>query len=274
MISNIVDLGPDNDARLLRLHTALGLGTGFQFVIVEVEPGPIRKEVVRRIQTWSGQASIGTLAVVALDPDATLAEQLDLEAGAIVTGLEPPSPTEAPARDWIAELNWSRDALPGLVPGPLVLAVSQAAHRGLFERAPDLYSWRRHTTRVTITARELAIPLSSSGDSYWLEQRERLSSILAEGDFASIGRTALLFSLADTLLQLGDEQGASRVLDEAAPSVSLSPKGEASEVVLAYYEIGHGSLRQLRCLRTHANASVRSHSHAETSRVPAKGSEI
>src|SRR5712671_5468408 len=135
MISSVVDLGRDNDARLLRLRTALALGTGFQLVIVEVEPGPIRGEVVRRIQTWSRHEAIGALALVSLDPDATLTAQLGLKSGAIVTGLEPPSPTVAPARDWIAELNWSRDALPRLVPGPLVLIVSQVMHQGLFERA-------------------------------------------------------------------------------------------------------------------------------------------
>jgi len=248
MISGVVDLGRDNDARLLRLQTALALGTGFQLVLVEVEPGPIRKEVVRRIQTWSGHPAIGALSLVSLDPAATLAAQLGVKTGAIVTGLEPPSPTEAPVRDWIAELNWSRDALPGLVPGPLILVVSQAMHQELFERASDLYSWRRHTARVSIIARDLALPLTSPGDRYWLEQRERLSGILAEGVFTSIGRTAVLFSLADVLSELGDERGASGVLDEVVPFpvVSSSPKDEGENVVFAYYGLGRARCALLR----------------------------
>jgi tetratricopeptide (TPR) repeat protein len=216
VISGVVNLGRDNDARLLRLRTALELGMGFQLVLVEVEPGPIRKEVIRRIQTWSGRALIGPLSVVSLDPDATLPAQLDGKSGAIVTGLEPSGPTEVPVRDWIAELNWSRDALPALVSGPLILVVSQAIHQGLFERASDLYSWRRHTARVVVTARELAVPLSSPGDRYWVEERERLVELTAMGVLSPKGRTTMLVRLADVLLQLGDERGASRALEEAS----------------------------------------------------------
>lgn len=245
MIAGVVNLGRDNDARLVRLRTALALGTGFQLVLVEAEPGPIRREVIRRIQTWSGHDAIAALAVVSLDAGATLAAQLGGKSGAIVTGLEPARPGGAPARDWIAELNWSRDALPGLVPGPLILAVSQAMHHGLFERAPDLYSWRRHTARVAITARDLAAPLSSPGDRYWLEQRDRLTGILAEGVFRSLGRTAVLLSLADVLSELGDERGASRVLDEAARSTTPSD-GNGHELALAYCDIGRAGCALVR----------------------------
>lgn len=226
MISGGVDLGRDNDARLLRLQTALALGAGFQLVLVEVEPGPIRKEVVRRIQTWSGHAAIGALSRVSLDPDVTLAAQLGVKAGAIVTGLEPPSPAEAPARDWIAELNWSRDALPGLVPGPLILIVSQAMHQALFERASDLYSWRRHTARITITARELARPLASPGDLYWLAERDRYVGFIATDIFSAKGRATMLVHLAEALLQLGDERGALHALDEISGLDSALPDDE------------------------------------------------
>jgi hypothetical protein len=154
---------------------------------------------------------------------------LDLKSGAIVIGLEPPDPTELPVRDWSAELNWSRDALPGLVPGALVLIVSQEVHQGLFERASDLYSWRRHTARVVFHARELAAPLSSPGDRYWLEQRERISRILSEVVLTSFGRTTLLLDLAEALLQLGDERGASRVLAQISRSEGSLPDDELDE---------------------------------------------
>jgi len=246
VITGIINLGRDNDARLVRLRTALALGTGFQLVIVEAEPGPIRKEVIRRIQAWSGHDSIAALALVSLKDDAPLAAQLGGASGAIVTGLEPPSPIEAPVRDWIGELNWTRDALPELVAGPLILVVSQVMHRTLFEQAPDLYSWRRHTAQVTVTVRDLAAPLSSPGDRYWLGERDRLSGILADGTFSSIGKTAVLLSLADVLFELGDERGASRVLDEAALSRASQLDADGDDIALAYCDIGRAECALVR----------------------------
>ncbi len=224
MICSSVELGRDNDARLQRVRTALALGRGFQLFIVEVEPGPIRREVLRRVQTWSHHHETAeTLAAVMLDPEATLAAQLERPSGgAMVMGLEPPSPTEASPRDWVAELNTSRDLLPQLVPGPLVLMVSQAMNRSLFERAPDLYSWRRSSIHITLTARELALPLCSPGDPYWLEQRERISHILAL-DPSPTGRMLRSFDLSGVLLALGDERAASRALDEVEARLGPEP---------------------------------------------------
>ncbi|HEX7841869.1 MAG TPA: hypothetical protein VF469_30575 [Kofleriaceae bacterium] len=246
MISGVVELGRGNDARLSRLRTVLALGTGFQLILVEAEPGPIRKEVIRRILTWSGHDSIAALALVCLDADATLAAQLGGKSGAIVTGLEPASPADAPARDWTTELNWTRDALPELVPGPVILVVSGVMHRALFEQAPDLYSWRRHTAQVTVTVRDLAAPLSSPEDRYWLAERDRLSSILADDTFSSIGKTAVLLSLADVLFELGDEPGASRVLDEAALSRSSQSDVGDNDIALAYCDIGRAECALVR----------------------------
>lgn len=231
MIAEILELGQENDKRLLRLRTALALGRGFQLVIIEAEPGPIRREVIRRIKTWSGYESIGAFATVTLDPAATLPVQLEQQSGAIVTGFEPPSPTESPARDWVGELNWSRDLLPELVPGPFILVVSQAIHRELFERAPDLFSWRRHTTHVTVIARELALPLSSPGDPYWLEASKRLQSILAQVVVSPSGRTTLLLNLAGVLLHLGDEPAASRMLEEVRAPANTPTDIEDEDLV-------------------------------------------
>ena len=225
LISGIVDLGRDNDVRLIRLRTALSLGSGFQLAIVEVEPGPIRKEVIRRIQSWSDHESIGPLAIVSLDVNAALQAQLGGRSGVIFIGLEV---ADVSQRDWIAELNWSRNALPALVSGPLILIVSHATHGALFERAPDLYSWRRHTVRVEVAVRELALPLSSPGDPYWLQRAEHFAGLLG-GVLAAvpgrpvqvdrivlIGGPAFLGSLADAYLQLGDISEASYTLDKAA----------------------------------------------------------
>lgn len=217
-LSGITDLGPQNDERLRRLRTALAIGGGFRLIIVEAEPGPIRREVVRRIASWAGRGEIGALAPVSLDADASLAEQLAVGSGVIVTGIAPPDPGEPPARDWIAELNWSRDALPRAVPGPLILVVSQALHQALFERAPDLYSWRRHTTHVAVVSPRIAAPLASPGDSYWLAERDRIRRGLGEVPrwdregypHEHFIQAQARLDLIEVLLQLGDRSSVSQ----------------------------------------------------------------
>jgi tetratricopeptide (TPR) repeat protein len=71
-------------------------------------------------------------------------------AGVILVGLESEGPDRAErTRQMVTELNWSRDRLPDLVRGPLVLVVSQRVQTELFEQAPDFYSWRTHSTSIT-----------------------------------------------------------------------------------------------------------------------------
>jgi tetratricopeptide (TPR) repeat protein len=236
------DLGPENDERLRRLRASLELGSGFQLIIVEAEPGPIRREVVRRIASWAGRGAIGPLEVVSFHPGAALAALLAVDAGAIVTGLEPAADQPAP-RDWIGELNWARDALPRSVPGPLILVVSQALHQALFERAPDLYSWRRHATHIAVAPPRIEVPLVSPDDRFWRAERERLQQTLAE--IANRGRQNSLrgplyrLLLADVLLQLGDPDGACaclrdlpRDLDFALDSSDLRFQCEAASMLV------------------------------------------
>jgi hypothetical protein len=55
-MADAVDLGAENDERMAQLREALALGEGFQLVIVQVEPGEQREEVLRRLAGWSGAA--------------------------------------------------------------------------------------------------------------------------------------------------------------------------------------------------------------------------
>ena len=174
MIAGGLELGPANDARLLRLRHQLALGRGFQLVIVEAEPGPIRREVVRRILSWARRPEIGPLVERVLEPGQALEAQLAVDGGAVVSGLERTDPGPDGPRDWVAELNWAREQLPALVHGPMVLVVSQAMHRALFERAPDLYRWRRHAERIAIQDGAIARPLRSPDDPMLIGARRSL----------------------------------------------------------------------------------------------------
>lgn len=257
MISGVVDLGRDNDARLSRLRGVLRLTSGFQLIIVEAEPGPIRNEVVRRILTWSGRESIGALTLVSLKEEEPLTGQLGGRAGVVVTGLEPPSPIDTSLRDWIEELNWSRDGLPGLVPGPFVLVVSQAIHGELFERAPDFYSWRRHAVHVQVTARELATPLSSSADPYWLDRLDLWLIQPGNIDFwAPAPRSALdldvsmrlrdKLGMLGVLVQSGDADAASSMLDEIVVLAGSVRDREDRDLVLRHVKLARADVALLR----------------------------
>lgn len=216
MIAGGLELGAANDARLLRLRRQLSLGRGFQLVIVEAEPGPIRQEVVRRILSWARRPEIGPLVERLLEPGQALEAQLAVEGGAVVSGLERTEPGPDGPRDWVAELNWVREQLPALVHGPMVLVVSQAVHRALFECAPDLYRWRRHAERIAIEDDALARPLRSPGDPDLLAARDHFQALIA-ADTDPAGHVRHAIALASVLLELDDEPGASRALDGCPP---------------------------------------------------------
>lgn len=212
MIAGGLELGAANDARLLRLRHQLALGRGFQLVIVEAEPGPIRREVVRRILSWARRPEIGPLVERVLEPGQALEAQLAVDGGAVVSGLERTDPGPDGPRDWVAELNWAREQLPALVHGPMVLVVSQAVHRALFERAPDLYRWRRHAERIAIEDGALARPLRSPGDQSLVTLRTYYQSTIA-ADTDPVAHVRHAIALAGVLLELDDEPEASRALD-------------------------------------------------------------
>lgn len=146
-----VDLGAENDERMARLREALNLGSNFQLVIVQVEPGERRGEVIRRLSGWSERHAVPMLEVIQLAPDESLLARLaPCRQGIVLVGLESSNgDRSARGREICVELNWNRDHLPALVHGPLILIVSQQLQNALFELAPDFYSWRAHTTSIT-----------------------------------------------------------------------------------------------------------------------------
>lgn len=157
-----VDLGAENDERMARLREALALGGSFQLVIVQVEPGEQREEVLRRLMGWSGRNGVPQLELVRLGAGESPVMRLASgHAGVILVGLEADGPDRAErTRQMVTELNWSRDRLPELVRGPLVLVVSQRVQTELFEQAPDFYSWRTHSTSIASQPRKPGSPLA------------------------------------------------------------------------------------------------------------------
>lgn len=143
-----VELGADNDERLARLRRVLTLADGFQLIIVEIAAAELVAEIAARMRSWSGRDGCPPLYVVRLADGESSIERLrsSKPGGVILLGLSAVPAGEDP----IALLNWYRDLLPSLVDGPLVLLVSTDELRALFDRAPDLYSWRRHSVQFDV----------------------------------------------------------------------------------------------------------------------------
>lgn len=160
-----VELGADNDERLARLRRVLELDDGFQLIIVEVAAAKLVSEVMARMSSWSGRGGCPVLRVVQLaDGESPIARLRAIGPGGVVLlGLSSDSREQA-SLDPIVELNWNRDLLPRLVNGPLVLVVSTDELRALFERAPDLYSWRRHSAQLDI---DPASDIELTGTDSW-----------------------------------------------------------------------------------------------------------
>lgn len=212
-----IDLGPENERQLARLRRALILGAGFQFVLLEVSQPDLRSEVVRRLLRWSGHDGVPVLAVVTTRPGRDpVAALRGVAAGAVLVGVDQPfdvgpldlgpgtsesggieSPVATAATDAgdpversMTTLNWHRDELPSLVQGPLVLLLTPDGLRRLFVHAPDLLSWRAHTTRVT-TPRPIDLEIrpwpsrrASLEEEAWLERMIAASASPSGGSLA------------------------------------------------------------------------------------------
>ncbi len=224
-----IDLGPENERQLAHLRRALTLGAGFQLVLLEVSQPDLRHEVLRRLLRWSGHDGVPVLAAVKTRPGwDPVAALRGVETGALLVGIDRPFDDDLPERSGgvadngelvaavaspssdagdpversMTTLNWYRDELPSLVRGPLVLMLSPDGLRRLFVHAPDLISWRAHTTRVT-TPRPVDLevrPWPSRRAS--LEERAWLERMIAAG--ASNARGPLARAIPGWLIRLGE----------------------------------------------------------------------
>lgn len=219
-----VDLGAENDERMAKLREALALGGGFQLVIVQVEPGEQREEVLRRLAGWSGRSGVPQLELVRLPAgESPVIRLAGAHAGVILVGLEAEGPDRAErTRQMVTELNWSRDQLPDLVHGPLLLVVSQRVQTELFEQAPDFYSWRTHSTSIAPQPRRpgrslplhwLGIEDPDPGDPDVLETMIAQTEALRPPALRELGQ--LYARLASARSRRGDDAAADDALDAA-----------------------------------------------------------
>lgn len=214
-----VDLGTENDERMARLREALALGDGFQLVIVQVEPGEQREEVLRRLAGWSGRNGVPALELVRLAPGESPVMRLVGEhSGIVLVGLEADgADRDERTRAMLVELNWSRDRLPEMIRGPLVLVVSQRVQTALFEQAPDFYSWRTHSTSIALVARVLDRPLRwfeiDPEDPAVLEAMIAETMLLHPAPYRELGNLGM--RLAGAHLARGEHTSAQAALDFA-----------------------------------------------------------
>jgi tetratricopeptide (TPR) repeat protein len=171
------ELGKANEARLSKLRRVLRETPGFAFLTVTVEAGSMRDEVVRRLGVWSGVDGVPEMRVVSADRGEPLAE---LAAGAGLVLIEPNASTAMGQVELAQRLNWQRDGLLRAIPGPLVVVVSRAGHQALFEQAPDLYSWRRHSAAIVPQLPRLLMEDLLLPDARHRGERVRLQATLGE----------------------------------------------------------------------------------------------
>ena len=152
-MDEVVEIGPSNDETCARLRRALRSVDGFQLVLIEVEPGPVRTEVVRRIATWSARGDVAPLSIVRIPRGLPHADVMSIvlprSGGSVVLDLD----GVRGARQAMQALNWERDHLAQRLAGPLVLLLSRAGLQLLFEVAPDLVTWRKQSFRFPAPTR-------------------------------------------------------------------------------------------------------------------------
>lgn len=142
-------LGEANDKALGRLKLALIAQPGFQLIFLEVPEGSIREQVLEQILAWGGKDEIPRLERLRARGRTEIVPMLTSKDGGIVLDAIDSSLLDDDVVDrFVGALNWQRDQLRKRIAGPLILAVSARGIARLFERAPDLATWRSHTCRI------------------------------------------------------------------------------------------------------------------------------
>lgn len=208
-------LGRANEARLSKLRRVLRETPGFAFLIVTVEAGPLRAEVLRRLAVWSGVDGVPGMRVAAADRAEPLAE---LASGGGLVLVEPDDSTSAAQIELAQRLNWQRDGMLRAVPGPLVLVVGRAGHQALFEQAPDLYSWRRHSVAITPEFSALFAYDKPRSTERYRAQRLHLEQTLAQlselGSLPALAQAELRVRIGALMVREGLGREAEAILKE------------------------------------------------------------
>ncbi len=146
----------DADDRIDGLYRAVAWNDDFALIFVHVSPGAAREELLERFRTWSERDEMPEILVVELEPAERPYERLvrlgldgSKRVAVLLTGLEQ-HVAGTSASLALAELNFVRDLLPAVVPGPLVLVASDEVFTSLLSSAPDLFTWRQFEVNVKL----------------------------------------------------------------------------------------------------------------------------
>ncbi len=241
----------EDERQLEMLHAALSENQGFELFLIDVEEGWTRDEVLRRLRRWSGRGGVPKLDLIKLEHGQPVLSAIGQhDDGAVVLGLDQLVAAGDSQADAIAELNWFRDELRTLVPGPLLFVVNRATHGALFDRAPDLTSWRR---RPVIIEGRIDVPTSPgilSSTAHLEHARKRLQELLAllEDDRAKDREVASSVHL-DLWLRLAEleatanspaaaeaalNSAAALLQDETPPELALRARLVAAQIAVAH----------------------------------------
>lgn len=206
----MTSIGQANTDQLTRLLRALEWSDGFKLVLVVANAGPVRDEVLRRLAA-RGRALPGReLNLVQLRRDERLYARLKSSAAdrrpriVIVTGLDEER-EDAQVVDEFGELNLHRDELPELVPGPLVLVLSERSAGRLLETAPDLYSWRSYIAPFAPGLESVTAQVRGHGSSETPGDAAEVERLTAVVDAIRDRRPIDAASLASALLRRARE---------------------------------------------------------------------
>lgn len=142
-------LGASNELSLSRLKRALEAHSGFQLILLEAPEGATREQVLEIIMSWAGREGISQLRRLRARASTKIVSRLRSKVGGVLLeDIDSALFDDLAVDRLVGALNWQRDQLRRRIRGPLILVTSARGAARLFEKAPDLVTWRSHTCRI------------------------------------------------------------------------------------------------------------------------------
>ena len=242
-------LAAETEARMETLRRILAWGDHSRLILVSAAPGPARDAFLERLQAWAGHDGVPRLVELHLGaverPALAIreaAQELGPGSGLLVLGLEPFLTRGEQATPAIQELNFFRDELADVLPGPLVLVASPDALTHLLSIASDFVSVRAMTLEVAAATDNDPPPppydLTEPRSEHPTAEIAKFGAMLEEMDrrqVSEIERAPILLRLARALNDNNAHEEATERAEEA-----LASSRQAGDV--------RGETRCIQCL--------------------------